>query len=122
VRPRRDRQQVFVDACEEDVVRPVPEQRSRDRPAEDRGEHEEDDEEAASCGNTIAPEAKPDLLPVATRLDRLGSVAESSARPDGADSRDACLRAEVTPVTCLRHCSECEATRIKRGGTPLSAN
>ena len=58
----------------------------------DRGhEDQEDDEDAARDRNAVAAEADPDLLPVASRADRLGALAELRPGLDGDGSRETCL-------------------------------
>ena len=75
---RADRlQRVRVDAVREDVVRAVAEDLRGDGAAEERGEQKQDDEDAGHDGDAVLPEAQPDLLPVAARLD----LARRSRRP-----------------------------------------
>src|SRR5206468_6418319 len=72
-----DRQEIR-DRPEEQVVRPVPEQCRSERSAEGRNEDQKDDEDPARNRDLVATEAKPDLLPVASRLD-LDELAELGA-------------------------------------------
>ena len=56
---------VGVDRGEVELVRPMPEEMNRERPADRREEEEEDDEDAADNRGLVASEAAPHLLPVA---------------------------------------------------------
>jgi hypothetical protein len=91
VRPRPHRQQVVVDAREEDVVRPVAEEVSGNRPTDRRNENQEDDEEAARHRDLVAPQADPDLLPVALCAYRLGAFTEPGPGLDADRCREPCL-------------------------------
>src|SRR6185503_19753257 len=71
VRPRPGRQLVGVEPAgyEERLVRPVAQEVRGERSACERGDEEQDDEHAARERQLVTPEAEPDALPVAARLD-----------------------------------------------------
>src|SRR6185312_5048711 len=71
VRPRPGRQLVGIEPAgdEERLVRPVTQEVRGERGASEGGDEEHDDEDAARERQLVAPEAEPDTLPVAPRLD-----------------------------------------------------
>src|SRR5262249_34726589 len=90
-----------------DVVRPVAENRGRNRGADERREDEPDDEDAARDRDPVAAEADPDLLPVAActnldvaeiRLELTGRVSDDRRR----DSRRS--RRQMFRALGRRHC------------------
>src|SRR5436190_5200462 len=80
-RPDRERLDAVAAGILVEVVRAVPEEVGSDRTARDRGEDQQDDEDAAADRHLVAPEAPPDLLPVSTGAN-LFDLAELTVRLD----------------------------------------
>ena len=74
---------VLVHAVLEDVVRAVAQQARRDRRPDERHQEQEDDEADARDRELVAPEADPDELPVAARLDRRDEAVGDVTSPPG---------------------------------------